>query len=253
MGQFYQLFTYCTDKETVNLIGSSEIVDANVDKEERIFNMVLRCNQIVDYSVVKKAEQQISEVAELNKTNIRITYSKHLFDLDEIEKIVSPLKYTNSAANGFFEGVEAETEDSTLTLCLKKGGKDILEAQKVDKEISQLIYDQFGLDFDVTLMEVKAYDIKEAVNKAVEEKRRQEEEQKKKEENDFSRELWGNTPLYTETKKTVMGRPIRELPKPIKDVMPDDGYITVWGDIVKTDVKDTKRGDSKILTFDISD
>ena len=42
-------------------------------------------------------------------------------------------------------------------------------------------------------------------------------------------------------------------PKNIADVSTEDGYITVWGDVLKTEVRETKRGTSKIFDFDISD
>ena len=253
MAQFYQLFSDYINEQDLQQIGFGELLNVSLYQEERKLEIELLSSMIADFDAVKRIEQELREKLKLNKAEIKIKYNKHLFELDEIEKILSPIKYINTAANGFFDGVEAELEDDTLTLCLKKGGKDILEAQGVDKDISKLIYNQFGLDFDISLMEVRAFDIDEAVHKAVEEKKRKEEEQKKKEETDFSRELWGDTPLYLKTKKSITGRPIRELPKPIKDVMPDDGFVTVWGDVLKTDTRDTKRGDSKIFSFDISD
>ncbi|MDD6728500.1 MAG: PolC-type DNA polymerase III, partial [Eubacteriales bacterium] len=60
-------------------------------------------------------------------------------------------------------------------------------------------------------------------------------------------------PLYKDTLKKIHGRNITEKPKNIADVVSDDGYITVWGDVIKTEVRDTKRGTSKIFDFDITD
>ena len=253
MAQFYEVFQNYLENDDLQQLGFSEVTGFVVNSGERTLNIKLLCNMLVDYSVIKRAEEAIKKVNKLNKIVIDITYNKRLFELSEIEKIISPIKYINSSANGFFEGVEAELEDDVLTLCLKKGGKDILEAQRVDKDISKLIYDMFDLDYDVSFMEVQSFDIDEAVKKAVENKKRLKAVLKEKEENDFSRELWGNTPLYAATRKLIKGRAIRELPKPIKDVTPDDGFVTVWGDIVKSEVRDTKRGDSKIFTFDITD
>lgn len=76
--------------------------------------------------------------------------------------------------------VKPKLEDRTLTLCLKKGGKDVLESQKVDRAISNKIYELFDLNLVVNLLEVQTFDIEKAVKKAVEEKRA--EEQHKKEE-----------------------------------------------------------------------
>ena len=56
----------------------------------------------------------------------------------------------------------------------------MLEAQKIDSEISKLIYDEFGIDLVVSFMEVQAFDIDKAVAEAV--KVKQEEKQKQIEE-----------------------------------------------------------------------
>lgn len=64
---------------------------------------------------------------------------------------------------------------------------------------------------------------------------------------------YGNLPLWADTRKAVFGRSIKEKPKPMNEVTVTDGVVTVWGDIIKTDVVETKRGDSKIFTFNISD
>ena len=253
MAQFYEFFSDYIDENDLQLLGFFEVTKFKVRRASRSVELGLLASNLVDYSVVERAKEAIKSSLSLNKAVIDVKYNKRLFDLDEIETIISPIKYINSAANGFFKDVEAELEDDTLTLCLKKGGKEVLESQGVDKEISRIIYDSFGLDYDISFMEVKEIDIEQEVKEAVEEKKRLIAEQRKKEETEFSREKWGNTPLYVETKKAILGRPIRELPKHIKDVSPDDGFVTVWGDVVKTDARDTKRGDSKIFSFDVTD
>ena len=155
--------------------------------------------------------------------------------------------------NGFFDGVEAELEDNILTICLKKGGQELLENQKIDTAISRLIEEQFQIELDVAFMEVQTFDIEQAVREAVQQQEEKREQEKKEKEENAVHEILGNTPLYADTRKVIFGKSIRELPKPIASVTPDDGFITVWGDVLKTDCRDTKRGDSKIFSFDISD
>ncbi|MCD7797520.1 MAG: PolC-type DNA polymerase III [Clostridiales bacterium] len=60
-------------------------------------------------------------------------------------------------------------------------------------------------------------------------------------------------PLYKDTVKVLFGKKISESPKPIAEISPYDGFITVWGDIFKTEVRDTKRGTYKILEFCVTD
>ena len=190
---------------------------------------------------------------ELKKVHINPRFPKSEFSLDNIERILEYVRHESPAANGFFDGCEAELEDRTLTLCLKKGGKDVLESQKVDRTIANKIYELFDLDFVVIFLEVQAFDIEKAVQKAVEERRAEEQHKKEEEEKNVNHELWDELPVFKDTLKKIYGKAIHEKPKNIADVSTEDGYITVWGDVLKTEVRETKRGTSKIFDFDISD
>ena len=190
---------------------------------------------------------------ELKKVHINPRFPKSEFSLDNIERILEYVRHESPAANGFFDGCEAELEDRTLTLCLKKGGKDVLESQKVDRAIANKIYELFDLDFVVIFLEVQAFDIEKAVQKAVEERRAEEQHKKEEEEKNVNHELWDELPVFKDTLKKIYGKAIHEKPKNIADVSTEDGYITVWGDVLKTEVRETKRGTSKIFNFDISD
>ena len=65
--------------------------------------------------------------------------------------------------------------------------------------------------------------------------------------------MWDELPVFKDTLKKIYGKSIGEKPKNIAEVSTEDGYITVWGDVLKTEVRETKRGTSKIFDFDISD
>lgn len=254
MAQVYQYFSGYISEEDLAFIGYAEIVSMKIRREARELELGIAADSIIDYRIIETAQSSLCERLELKKASIVTHYSKSLFDLKEIEKIVSPIRLKHTVVNGFFDGVEAEMEDDVLTLCLKKGGKDILEAQNIHNEISRLIYDEFGIDLDVSFMEVQSFDIEKAVQEAVKEKEDKKKKQKEEEDKNIVHEILGNTPLYADTRKRIFGsRAIRELPKPINEVQPDDGYITVWGDVFSVDSRDTKRGDSKIFTFNITD
>ena len=208
---------------------------------------------VIDYSVIDSIQQSICEKMKLKKAVINMKYSKSLFDINNIETIISPIRQTHTVVNGFFDGVEAEMEDNTLTLCLKKGGKDVLEAQKIDSKISRMIYEQFDVDIDVSFMEVESFDIEKAVREAVaareEEERNLQAQQKK---NVVHRILRG-TPLYDDTRKVIYGNKIKSKPTPIKDISFEDDRLTVWGDIFNLECIETKQGYRTIITFNVTD
>ena len=253
MNRFADYFSNYVNDDTITYIGNGDITSFTVSRQDRELAIGLNLESFVDYGIVENSQNQIARAMELKKVHINPRFPKSEFSLDNIERILEYVRHESPAANGFFDGCEAELEDRTLPLCLKKGGKDVLESQKVDRTIANKIYELFDLDFVVIFLEVQAFDIEKAVQKAVEERRAEEQHKKEEEEKNVNHELWDELPVFKDTLKKIYGKAIHEKPKNIADVSTEDGYITVWGDVLKTEVRETKRGTSKIFDFDISD
>lgn len=253
MNRFADYFSNYVNDDTITYIGNGDITSFTVSRQDRELAIGLNLESFVDYGIIENSQNQIARAMELKKVHINPRFPKSEFSLDNIERILEYVRHESPAANGFFDGCEAELEDRTLTLCLKKGGKDVLESQKVDRAIANKIYELFDLDFVVIFLEVQAFDIEKAVQKAVEERRAEEQHKKEEEEKNVNHELWDELPVFKDTLKKIYGKAIHEKPKNIADVSTEDGYITVWGDVLKTEVRETKRGTSKIFDFDISD
>lgn len=253
MNRFADYFSNYVNDDTITYIGNGDITSFTVSRQDRELAVGLNLESFIDYGIIENSQNQIARAMELKKVHINPRFPKSEFSLDNIERILEYVRHESPAANGFFDGCEAELEDRTLTLCLKKGGKDVLESQKVDRSIANKIYELFDLDFVVIFLEVQAFDIEKAVQKAVEERRAEEQHKKEEEEKNVNHELWDELPVFKDTLKKIYGKAIHEKPKNIADVSTEDGYITVWGDVLKTEVRETKRGTSKIFDFDISD
>lgn len=253
MNRFADYFSNYVNDDTITYIGNGDITSFTVSRQDRELAVGLNLESFIDYGIIENSQNQIARVMELKKVHINPRFPKSEFSLDNIERILEYVRHESPAANGFFDGCEAELEDRTLTLCLKKGGKDVLESQKVDRAIANKIYELFDLDFVVIFLEVQAFDIEKAVQKAVEERRAEEQHKKEEEEKNVNHEIWDELPVFKDTLKKIYGKAIHEKPKNIADVSTEDGYITVWGDVLKTEVRETKRGTSKIFDFDISD
>ncbi len=253
MNRFADYFSNYVNDDTITYIGNGDITSFTVSRQDRELAIGLNLESFIDYGIIENSQNQIARAMELKKVHINPRFPKSEFSLDNIERILEYVRHESPAANGFFDGCEAELEDRTLTLCLKKGGKDVLESQKVNRAIANKIYELFDLDFIVIFLEVQAFDIEKAVQKAVEERRAEEQHKKEEEEKNVNHELWDELPVFKDTLKKIYGKAIYEKPKNIADVSTEDGYITVWGDVLKTEVRETKRGTSKIFDFDISD
>lgn len=254
MSKLSNYFSDYIDANELALIGNGEIKRFTLRKEKRELDIKLFLDSFIPYSVIEKAQRSIANSLGINKATLDVNFPREEFSLNNIEAVLEYIKKDNAVVNGFFQDAEAELEDNVLTICLKQGGKDLLEAQKLDKIIANKLYEFFDIDLDsVNFLEVKAFDIEKAVKQAVAEKRAEEEKNKKEEEKNVTHEIWDELPLYKDTIKNIYGSRLKEKPKPISEVTTEDGFITVWGDVVKSESKDTKRGTSKIFDFDISD
>ncbi len=237
----------------LSCLGGGEILRFAVKKGDRELLVVLKLAELVPYCEIVNAENSIKEKMGLKKVLIKPRYMSELFETAYFSSIIDYVRRKTSAANGFFENADVELNENILKVSLKKGGLDILKNQKIDEEIENAVLDMFGLSLKVELIETEAFDIEKAVKAAIAEKAAKEEEQKKEIAQNIKHELLGDLPIYIDTAKAVMGRPIHEKPRPISELSFDSGNVTVWGDIIKFEVKDTKRGVYKILTFDITD
>ena len=253
MNTFSNYFSNYIDSEIAGILASSEITGLSISRNSRTVKISIRCDAFVQYSIIEKAEKQIAHNMDLKKVTIAPAFPKSEFSISNIENILEYIKKDHPTVNGFFDGAEGEIVDDTLTVFLKKGGKDMLESQKIDSAIGKELEKLFGVYYSISLLEVQTFDIEKAVKEAVAEKRKQEEHIREEREKNVVHEIWDELPLYRDTVKNIYGKQLREKPKSIKDVSTEDGYITVWGDVLKTEERETKRGTSKIFNFDISD
>lgn len=253
MNLFKNYFSEYVDNYQLSCLQDGEIVRFAVKREDRELIVVLHLNELVEYSVFRSAEESIKNKMNLKKVTITPRYISDLFDTSYIGSILEYVKRKNTAVNGFFDGADTDFDGKNLKFSLKKGGSELLKTKKADSDIEKAIFEMFGFEVNVTFEETETFDIQQAVKEAVREKLEKEKEQKEEKIKNVKHTLLGDLPIYIDTAKVIFGRQIRETPKPINEIKTDDGIVTVWGDVLKSEARDTRRGDSKIFSFDISD
>lgn len=253
MNFFQDYFSDYVDKFQLSTLGGGRIERFTVRRSSRELNVVLSLDALVDYSVFRDAEESIKSNMGLSKVSIKPRYISELFEISYLPSIVEFVKRSNPAANGFFENSTADLSGEKLTVYLKKGGRDILLAQKVNEDIESVIFDLFGIGVKAAFVETENYDIEKEVKKAYAELQTHKEQEKQEQQKNVKHTLLKGFPIYEDTKRNIFGKNIKEAPKSIADVKFDDGIITVWGDVLKYEEKETKRGGNKIFSFDITD
>lgn len=257
MNLFQDYFSDYVDNFQLTTLAAGRIERFVVRKDSRELFIVLSLDELVDYSVFESAQTTIAGRMNLKKVTIKPRYTGELYENSYFPSIVEFVKKKNPAANGFFDGADVELEKGNLTVSLKKGGVEILQNQKVGDDIEAVIFDLFGIDCKVSFVSTEKYDIEKEVRKAYAQlaaQKAEEKEHNEAEENkNITHTLLDGLPIYIDTKRNIFGKNVKEKPKPISEVKSDDGFVTVWGDLLKYEAKETKRGGNKIFSFDITD
>lgn len=224
--------------DNINLcLGNGIIEKITIKREDREVSIALLLDKLVSYSQIKAAEICIKEKMQLKKFQITPHYSKDLFSTDYFPSIIKFVSRKNSIAKVFFDDAVVSFNSNELNILLKKGGLKFLKNQHVDKDIKNTVLEMFEMTINVSMAESDTHyvDDKENTVKSV------------------KHTFLGNLPIYADTVKTIFGKPIKEKPMQISDLMQDTGFATVWGDILNLEIKNTKKGYYKILIFDITD
>lgn len=253
MNLFQDYFSEFVEPFQCSSLGNGRIERFTIKRDARELIVCLSLDELVDYSVFKSAEESIKSKMRLNKVTIKPRYLSDLFEPAYFQSVIGFVKKNNPAANGFFDGAEALLDGNKLSVSLKKGGSEILVAQNVDSDIENVLSELFGISVKAEFIETENYDIENEVKKAYAESKAKKAEIKAEQQKNVQHTLLEGFPIYADTKKPIYGRDIKEIPKNIADVKTDDGIITVWGDVLKYEERETKRGGNKIFSFDITD
>ena len=289
MKTFADFFEKYTDiKKLPSSITQSSIINAKIDAEERSMEIDARCQELIERQDIFNAESMIkSSVLNLSKCFFMPHYDSTLFDIEYYPQLVLELKRRNATLNGTLNDSAAELKDKDLMIDLRHGGKDFLLKQKFDKNLSELIRSEFGLNFNVKLGGITAIDSesdayieqqKKTEEKVIREAQTAQMEQyesmmktaserkasfEKKEVKNIApamtseiefRDSSNMTPSYIpESANPIYGAPIHGDVLSLNRLSQDSGRVIIWGQIFNIDSKSTKDNKKKIITISITD
>lgn len=216
----------------------------------------------------KLGENRLGEVGQILSSelgfSLRIVEEnmRNGFLLGDMALVVSILRDRITVTNGYLNDAQYSLDGKNLTVHLKKGGKDILEAAGCGKEIEKIIQQIFGVEIEVSFSQEENFDSQSALDsmqkKADEEYKR---EHNIPEESNISADgtpkehiLVEGFPLYFETLKPLYGNKVRynNIVK-LRTISIESGAVTVWGRVFGLDVRLTKDKRNTIITFNITD
>ncbi len=261
-------------------LADAAVNNIRINKERRILNIDITSDYLLTRAAIFEAQEKIAAAdIGVNKVIIHPHFRPESFDVGYFDELVAALKSNTPSLNGTLnDAVLVREGEDRLNVELAHGGLALLEAKEFDTLLSDIIYREFGLRFDVrfsgvTELSVDDEQFTESIDNAQKKIDRQKIEEltmlfEGEERTDTAAEnLNGLTQievrkgdfLYPQiirnSVKPIYGRVLKNTNKlmPIEKIAYDTGRATVWGDVFACETKVTRSGDKNIINYDITD
>ncbi len=263
---------YKIDTSLLTDISASGIVEkVNMNKEKRTVYFTVRFSDIIDRDVLFALESALKDsVLKLNEVRIHPLFHGVQFEVAYYSELVKELSRKFPTLKGALADSEAQINGETISIELFHGGKSTLEFFSFDRELANIIRDEFDQSFNIVFFGVTEVDTESDAYK--ENIKHYEETVKRQELEAFAeterividptlppREIEVRKDnllypcVYPNSAKPLWGRLIKSKTQAINTLTFDSGKVTVWGDIFSLETKVTKSGDKNIISVYITD
>lgn len=261
---FLSLFGEYIDQGIAAYFDSATVESIEASLSERSVSMLVSFPAPIDSAVIKKARAELIRVMNLHRLNLGIHFPPETFDINYMTNFVKEIYEHFPASRTILEGATYNLKGDRLTVELAANGKDVLVNLGCDKFIRQTIDRRFE-----RLIAVEFVGNASAQDdiKALEELQKKENQklavaspmanpvaaskvpaQKKPKEKTYD-----DLPISITNAKPLFGTPVKGKPKPIKECLPEDGEVVVWGDVFSLETRESKDGRYSIINFNITD
>lgn len=141
----------CEDSVNEDLL-SSPVENIRINSSNRTLSFAVRCQRLFnsgDFNTLK--DELMNSILALSGVEISPKFSKELFTADYFGELLFTLKSRIPALNGTFKDADISLKGNNLKITIKHGGGNILKAKKFDRELINLVKEQFDLDITVTV------------------------------------------------------------------------------------------------------
>ncbi|MBQ9082353.1 MAG: PolC-type DNA polymerase III [Clostridia bacterium] len=247
----------------------------HLDRAERMLRMTVAFQEPVTPPQMLEMRKLLTPPAlQLRGAVIDPVYPPEFFSEACFPELIDELALQHISIHGLLNGAAARVEGDRMIITLAHGGHAVITALGIDKELVRLIARRYQrrveVDFDGRLSiepgdprynAEKEKETTEMVREQHIEKVKQHEAEKKvaasirKEETTVIsvRPADFRPQVLLSTATPIAGKRINARPMAIEDLNAEDNVVTVWGDILSTESKNTKDGKRVILTIRITD
>ena len=261
---FLSLFGEYIDQGVAAYFDSATVESIEASLAERSVSMLVSFPAPIDSAVIKKARAELIRVMNLHRLDLGMHFPPETFDINYMASFVKEIYEHFPASRTILEGAAYNLNGDKLTVELAANGKDVLINLGCDKFIRQTIDRRFERLIAVEF--VSNVSTQDDI-KVLEELQKKENQkiavaspmanpvavskapvQKKPKERTYD-----DLPISITNAKPLFGTLVKGKPKPIKECLPEDGEVVVWGDVFSLETRESKDGRYSIINFNITD
>lgn len=261
---FLSLFGEYIDQGVAAYFDSATVESIEASLAERSVSMLVSFPAPIDSAVIKKARAELIRVMNLHRLDLGMHFPPETFDINYMASFVKEIYEHFPASRTILEGATYNLNGDKLTVELAANGKDVLVNLGCDKFIRQTIDRRFERLIAVEF--VSNVSVQDDI-KVLEELQKKENQkiavaspmanpvavskapvQKKPKERTYD-----DLPISITNAKPLFGTLVKGKPKPIKECLPEDGEVVVWGDVFSLETRESKDGRYSIINFNITD
>jgi DNA polymerase-3 subunit alpha (Gram-positive type) len=269
-GEFFS--AYVESSKLPPAVRNGCISSLQIDASNRIITANVAFPSLVERRVLFDLEKNMIANKKLNLSAVKIipSFPAESFTLDYFPSLVLELKRREASINGILTDCKVRLEDGKLIVSLTHGGSDLLISRHIDRTLSKLIDDEFGIQLSIQFDGTLTIDSDSPVY--IEKKKKQQEtlirEAVAQEIEIYEanlghlkapKEIQVRTQdtllpsIIPETARDLYGRAAKSKPIPISKVSSDIGSVTIWGEIFSIEEKTTRDQQRKIFSIHITD
>lgn len=151
---FLNKFSRFTPDEGEKSILENRIIDEiKIGRESKSIEVRVGFPDIIDHNKIFEIENKIREIYSLSYMRIIPRYPSDLFSIDNMKNIMLETQRKGVVSRGFFNDYKCRIENDRLiiTIALGNGGIELLYTAETQQVISDIIFEEFSLRFDVDI------------------------------------------------------------------------------------------------------
>lgn len=244
----------CLNGELSEALSGGEILRITFDDGALALSASVKFDRLIADRRILDAQKAVREYFGIRKVTLSPVYTGLELSQDCAPFLIRAVKENIAAANGFLDSAEFGFADGSVSLTVPDGAQLLIDA-KAPEFLERFIDETFDKRVKVSINSGKTavtidspeYVEMQSKNVNIEIPKEAPPERKK------PKQEYDDLPISLTNAKVIFGSKIKSKPVALKGVSIEDGNVTVWGSVFALQIRDTRDGKRKIITFNITD